>query len=36
VWTALVMTGLGLYLIYTQIGISFVSTHFAQVIKAYS
>lgn len=25
VWTALVMTGLGLYIIYTQIGISFVS-----------
>jgi hypothetical protein len=26
VWTALVLTGLGLYIIYTQIGISFVST----------
>lgn len=25
VWTALVLTGLGLYIIYTQIGISFVS-----------
>lgn len=25
VWTALVMTALGLYIIYTQIGISFVS-----------
>ena len=25
VWTAIVMTGLGLYIIYTQIGISFVS-----------
>jgi ATP-binding cassette subfamily C (CFTR/MRP) protein 1 len=30
VWTALVMTGLGLYLIYTQIGISFVSTHLTE------
>jgi hypothetical protein len=28
VWTALIMTGLGLYLIYTQIGISFVSSGF--------
>lgn len=27
VWTALVMTGLGLYIIYTQIGISFVCSY---------
>lgn len=34
VWTGIVMTGLGLYIIWTQIGISFVSTAFHLIATA--